>query len=162
PSTRPASRSRRHSTSRGSARPSARSIEVCAASTSGAAVTVARAVTRLSRHLRRSPSSPGRATSCRPSSSGWATRARTATVSYEAGPNQPPYRPLNYDRAFKGPVTLRHALEDSRNIPAVKAMAAVGPGQVVATAKRLGLTGRYQPYLSLALGAAESTLLEMT
>ena len=83
-------------------------------------------------------------------------------VSYEAGPNQPPYRPLNYDRAFKGPVTLRHALEDSRNIPAVKAMSAAGPSQVVATARKLGLTGNYQPYLSLALGAAESTLLEMT
>ena len=62
----------------------------------------------------------------------------------------------------KGPVTLRHALEDSRNIPAVKALEAVGPAQVVGYARRLGLTGNYPPYLSLALGAAESTLLEMT
>jgi penicillin-binding protein 1A len=83
-------------------------------------------------------------------------------VSYIAGPNQPPYRPLNYDRKYEGPVTLRHALEDSRNIPAVKALEAIGPDQVIAYAKRLGLTGNYQPYLSLALGAAESTLLEMT
>jgi penicillin-binding protein 1A len=83
-------------------------------------------------------------------------------VSYVAGPNQPPYRPLNYDRKYEGPVTLRHALEDSRNIPAVKALEAVGPDQVIGYAKRLGLTGNYQPYLSLALGAAESTLLEMT
>jgi penicillin-binding protein 1A len=83
-------------------------------------------------------------------------------VSYIAGPNQPPYRPLNYDRKFEGPVTLRHALEDSRNIPAVKAIEAVGPAQVVGYARRLGLTGNYPPYLSLALGAAESTLLEMT
>jgi len=83
-------------------------------------------------------------------------------VSYIAGPNQPPYRPLNYDRKFEGPVTLRHALEDSRNIPAVKAIEAVGPDQVVGYAKRLGLTGNYPPYLSLALGAAESTLVEMT
>ena len=83
-------------------------------------------------------------------------------MSYIAGPNQPPYRPLNYDRKFEGPVTLRHALEDSRNIPAVKALEAVGPDQVVGYAKRLGLTGNYPPYLSLALGAAESTLLEMT
>ena len=52
-------------------------------------------------------------------------------VSYEPGPNQPPYQPLNYDRKFEGPVTLRHALEDSRNIPAVKAMAEVGPAEVV-------------------------------
>jgi penicillin-binding protein 1A len=83
-------------------------------------------------------------------------------VSYIAGPNQPPYRPLNYDRKFEGPVTLRHALEDSRNIPAVKALEAVGPQEVVGYAKRLGLTGNYPPYLSLALGSAESTLLEMT
>jgi penicillin-binding protein 1A len=83
-------------------------------------------------------------------------------VSYIAGPNQPPYRPLNYDRKFEGPVTLRHALEDSRNIPAVKALEAIGPELVVGYAKRLGLTGSYPPYLSLALGSAESTLLEMT
>jgi len=83
-------------------------------------------------------------------------------VSYIAGPNQPPYEPLNYDRKFEGPVTLRHALEDSRNIPAVKTLEAIGPEQVVGYAKRLGLTGEYPPYLSLALGAAESTLVEMT
>jgi penicillin-binding protein 1A len=83
-------------------------------------------------------------------------------VSYIAGPNQPPYRPLNYDRKFEGAVTLRHALEDSRNIPAVKAIEAIGPDQVVGYARRLGLTGSYPPYLSLALGAAESTLVEMT
>jgi penicillin-binding protein 1A len=83
-------------------------------------------------------------------------------VSYIAGPNQPPYRPLNYDRKFEGPVTLRHALEDSRNIPAVKALEAVGPKEVVGYARRLGLTGSYPPYLSLALGSAESTLVEMT
>ena len=83
-------------------------------------------------------------------------------VSYEPGPNQPPYEPLNYDRKFEGPVTLRHALEDSRNIPAVKAMAEIGPAEVVGYARRFGLKGSYQPFLSLALGAAEATLLEIT
>jgi len=83
-------------------------------------------------------------------------------VSYEVGANQPLYEPLNYDRKFEGSVTLRHALEDSRNIPAVKAMAEVGPAEVVGYAKRFGLRGDYQPYLSLALGAAEATLVEMT
>ena len=58
------------------------------------------------------------------------------------GPNQPPYPPLNYDRKFEGPVTLRRALEQSRNIPAVKAMAELGPTQVVAYAKRFGFDGR--------------------
>ena len=59
-------------------------------------------------------------------------------------------------------MTLRRALEQSRNIPAVKAMAELGPTEVVAYAKRFGLKGNYQPYLSLALGAAEATLVEMT
>jgi penicillin-binding protein 1A len=83
-------------------------------------------------------------------------------VSYEAGPNQPRYEPLNYDRKYEGRVTLRRALEQSRNIPAVKAMAEIGPAEVVTYAKRFGLKGNYQPYLSLALGAAEATLVEMT
>jgi penicillin-binding protein 1A len=83
-------------------------------------------------------------------------------VSYDVGANQPPYEPLNYDRNFEGPVTLRHALEDSRNIPAVKAMEEIGPEQVVAYAKQFGLRGDFPPYLSLALGSAEATLLDMT
>ena len=83
-------------------------------------------------------------------------------VSFEAGPNQPPYAPMNYDRTFAGPVTLRRALEQSRNIPAVKAMLEVGPQQVVDYAARFGLQGNFQPYLSLALGAAEATLVDAT
>ena len=83
-------------------------------------------------------------------------------VSLEAGPNQPPYEPMNYDRKFVGPVTLRRALELSRNIPAVKAMLEVGPEQVVDYSARFGLRGNFQPYLSLALGAAETTLMDVT
>ena len=83
-------------------------------------------------------------------------------VSFPAGEGQPPYTPQNYDGKFEGPVTLRHALEESRNVPAVRMMDQLGPPQVVAYARRFGLTGPLQPYLSLALGATEETLLEMT
>ena len=83
-------------------------------------------------------------------------------ISYEVGPDQPLYEPLNYDQEFKGPVTLRHAFEDSRNIPAVKLMAEVGPAEVVSYAKRFGFGRDYPPFLSLALGAAEATLMEIT
>ncbi len=83
-------------------------------------------------------------------------------VAYDAGEGQPPYSPLNYDRKFEGPVTLRRALEQSRNIPAVKAMLEIGPRQVVQYAERFGFPRTYQPYLSLALGAAEATLVEVT
>ena len=65
-------------------------------------------------------------------------RAGRATT---AGPNQPPYSPLNYDRKFEGPVTLRRALEQSRNIPAVKAMAESARRQVVRLRRAVRLPG---------------------
>jgi len=83
-------------------------------------------------------------------------------LSLEPGPNQPPYAPMNYDRTFEGPVTLRRALEQSRNIPAVKTMLEVGPQQVVSYAARFGFPDNLPPYLSLALGAAEATLVDAT
>jgi penicillin-binding protein 1A len=69
---------------------------------------------------------------------------------------------MNYDRRFEGPVTLRHALEQSRNVPAVRVMDQLGPKQVISYARRLGLESPLPPYLAVALGAAEATLLEMT
>jgi penicillin-binding protein 1A len=85
-----------------------------------------------------------------------------APVAFPAGPNQPLYSPQNYDHQYEGAITLRHALEESRNVPAVKLMDELGPNQVIAYARKLGLTSRIPPYLPVALGAAESTLLEMT
>ncbi|HEV8315996.1 MAG TPA: PBP1A family penicillin-binding protein [Vicinamibacterales bacterium] len=83
-------------------------------------------------------------------------------VSFNAGEGQPRYEPQNYDRKYEGPVTLRRALEQSRNIPAVKAMNEIGPRNVVEYARRFGFPEKFQPYLSLALGASEATLLEVT
>jgi membrane carboxypeptidase/penicillin-binding protein len=72
------------------------------------------------------------------------------------------YSPQNYDHKFEGGVTLRHALEDSRNVPAVRLMDQLGPRQVIAYARRLGLESPIPPYLPVALGAAESSVVEMT
>ncbi len=85
-----------------------------------------------------------------------------APVAYPAGPNQPLYSPQNYDRKFEGPVTLRHALEQSRNIPTVKLLDSIGPAVAIDYARRFGFTSKFQPYLSLALGATEATLLDTT
>jgi penicillin-binding protein 1A len=82
-------------------------------------------------------------------------------VSYETGSNEP-YEPQNYDHKFEGPVTLRHALEDSRNIPAVKMMETLGPANVLNYAKRFGFSETFPPYLAIALGAGEATLMEVT
>ena len=83
-------------------------------------------------------------------------------ASFPGGAGSPVYSPLNYDRKFEGPITLRRALEDSRNIPAVRVMEQLGPAQVNMYARRLGLESPLPPYLAVALGAAEATLTEMT
>jgi penicillin-binding protein 1A len=85
-----------------------------------------------------------------------------APVSYPGGAGQRPYTPANYDHEFWGAITLRRALEQSRNIPAIKMMDELGPKQVITYARRLGLTSPMPPYLPVALGAAEATLREMT
>ena len=77
-------------------------------------------------------------------------------------PTQPePYSPRNYDREFRGPMTLRRALELSRNVPAVKLMDTLGPDQVAQYTRRMGITSPIPPYLPVALGAAEASLIEM-
>ena len=83
-------------------------------------------------------------------------------ASFSGGAGSPAYAPLNYDHKFEGAITLRHALEDSRNVPAVRVMEQLGPRQVIMYARKLGLESPLPPYLSVALGAAEATLLEMT
>ncbi len=85
-----------------------------------------------------------------------------APVAFPAGPGQPLYSPQNYDRTYEGPITLRRAIEQSRNVPTVKLLDGVGPAVVIDYARRFGFTNPMQPYLSLALGAAEATLLEAT
>jgi penicillin-binding protein 1A len=83
-------------------------------------------------------------------------------VSYPAGPGQPLWQPQNYDREFRGEMTLRAALAASRNIPTIRLMDALGPQQVVAYAKRMGISSPIPQFLPVAIGAAEATLLDMT
>src|SRR4051794_6203671 len=61
-----------------------------------------------------------------------ATILQDSPVTYPGGPGQPPYSPQNYEKDFWGPVTIRRALEHSRNVPAIKLMDALGPKQVTA------------------------------
>ncbi|MGE0405612.1 MAG: penicillin-binding protein 1A [Candidatus Korobacteraceae bacterium] len=72
------------------------------------------------------------------------------------------YRPRNYDGRYAGTVTLRHALAQSRNIPALKLADRVGIAKVIDYARRFGITSKLPAYLPLALGSAEVTLLEQT
>ncbi len=71
------------------------------------------------------------------------------------------WRPANYDETFQGPISARAALEESRNVPTVRAAQAVGIGRVIAAAKACGFTENFAPLPSLALGAQEVTPLEL-
>jgi len=73
-----------------------------------------------------------------------------------------PYSPHNFDEKFEGIITLRRALAQSRNIPALKLANKVGIKSVIDYAGRFGITAKLPPYLPVALGAAEITLLEQT
>jgi len=73
-----------------------------------------------------------------------------------------PYSPHNYDENFEGIITLRRALAQSRNIPALKLANKVGIKSVIDYAERFGITAKLPPYLPVALGAAEITLMEQT
>ena len=72
------------------------------------------------------------------------------------------WAPHNYDNKYEGTITLRHALAESRNIPAVKLAERVGIRTVIEYVHRFGVTAEIQPYLPVALGSAEVTLLEHT
>jgi penicillin-binding protein 1A len=73
-----------------------------------------------------------------------------------------PYSPHNYDEKFEGIITLRRALAHSRNIPALKLASKVGIKTVIDYAGRFGITAKLPPYLPVALGSAEITLMEQT
>jgi penicillin-binding protein 1A len=77
-------------------------------------------------------------------------------------PKKPPYSPNNYDGTFHGIVTLRRALENSYNAATVNLSEAVGRGNVIEAARALGVRQNLQPWPSVALGAFEVTLMEMT
>ena len=77
-------------------------------------------------------------------------------------PNGEVYKPRNFSQKFHGAVSLRYALDKSINIPAVKLLQKLGGPAVISTARDLGIHSRLMPYLSLALGAQEVTLIELT
>ncbi|MGD8403918.1 MAG: transglycosylase domain-containing protein [Anaerolineales bacterium] len=90
-------------------------------------------------------------------------------------PNDPrePYKPVNYDNRFHGPVTVRTALSNSFNVPAVKTLDFVGiyddpetseKEGMIGMAERLGITSltRNDYGLSLTLGGGDVSLIEMT
>lgn len=75
------------------------------------------------------------------------------------------YQPQNFDFKFRGSIPLRYALAQSLNIPAIEVMQKLGVDEASKTAQRMGIQSVNEPEkygLSLALGTAEVTVLDMT
>jgi len=77
-------------------------------------------------------------------------------------PGSGPYSPVNYTREFYGEVTLTQALQRSLNTAAVRLSEAVGRDLVRTVASEFGIESDLAAGPALALGASESTLIEMT
>jgi 1A family penicillin-binding protein len=91
-----------------------------------------------------------------------------AKTEFPGGANNPPYRPVNYDGEYRGPMQLRYALANSINVPAVKLLALVGIREVLKTAYDLGLSSLEPTQenmsrlgLSMTLGGGEVKLIEL-
>ncbi len=94
----------------------------------------------------------------------FSTSCPAITVGVSDNTDKNCYHPSNFDSKFKGPIQLRNALAESRNIPAVKLLYLVGLDSAIETAHNLGIStlNRRQDYgLSLVLGGGEVKLLDM-
>ncbi len=84
-----------------------------------------------------------------------------APISYYDPWTKETWSPQNYTGDFLGPMTLRRALELSRNTVAVKLLEQIGVKYAIQYIDRFTAIKNMQPYLPLALGASEATLIDM-
>jgi penicillin-binding protein 1A len=85
-----------------------------------------------------------------------------APVTFKGYNNSVEWHPQNFSKNFLGEITLREALARSQNIPAVRLIEMLGPNSVARFAHSLGINTDLKPYLSLALGTSEVTLIDLT
>jgi membrane peptidoglycan carboxypeptidase len=96
---------------------------------------------------------------------GWTLATPVLDAEIEFPDDEGPYVPVNYDEKFHGQVSLRTALANSYNIPAIKTLFYVGVPRMIASAQRFGITtfGDPERYgLSLTLGGGDVKLVELT
>jgi membrane carboxypeptidase/penicillin-binding protein len=93
-----------------------------------------------------------------------ATLLSDTPTAFDAGIGQPPYRPNESDGKYWGPLLVRDALANSRNVPTVQVMQRIGLASMMSTATQAGITTYTDPSrygLSLALGGGEVRMLDL-
>jgi penicillin-binding protein 1A len=90
------------------------------------------------------------------------SKIEDAPVSLPQGPGLPMWTPKNFGNKFLGLQTLRRGIELSRNLMTIRLAAAVGMKNVVPYPIRFGVYDSLTPWLSNAIGAADTTLMRLT
>jgi penicillin-binding protein 1A len=80
----------------------------------------------------------------------------------DQGPGLPKWKPTNFEDHFLGPIPVRVAIEQSKNLATVRVAESIGMEKVAQYAERFGVVDHLPLYLSMSLGAADTTLLRMT
>ncbi len=71
------------------------------------------------------------------------------------------WEPKDFDRKWRGNVTMRYALEHSLNLPAIELLNKVGIDSAISMARRLGITSNLESGLALTLGVSDVSMIEM-
>lgn len=90
------------------------------------------------------------------------SKVEDAPVSFPQGPGLPMWTPKNFGNKFLGLQTLRRGIELSRNLMTIRLAYEVGMKKVVPYAVRFGVYDSLTPWLSNAIGAADTTLMRLT
>jgi penicillin-binding protein 1A len=90
------------------------------------------------------------------------TRILDAPLVVDQGQGKPKWKPANYTRRFYGPSIMRVGIEKSRNLMTARLAMRLGMEKVQAYARKFGINDNLPPFLSMSLGAGETTLLRLT
>ena len=90
------------------------------------------------------------------------TQILDAPLAIDQGPGLPKWKPSNYTKQFYGPSIMRVGIEKSRNLMTARLAMAIGMPVVQNYAKKFNINSNLPPYLSMALGAGETTLVRIT
>ena len=91
-----------------------------------------------------------------------ATMILDAPFVLDQGAGLGKWKPSNYSKEFYGPTPMRVGIEKSRNLMTVRLAQTIGMEKVVDYARRFGVIENMEPVLSMALGAGETTLMQIT
>ncbi|HYD97878.1 MAG TPA: penicillin-binding protein 1A [Alphaproteobacteria bacterium] len=90
------------------------------------------------------------------------TLVEDGPISLDQGPGLPPWEPDNFSDDFLGQITVRVALEKSRNLVTVRLAQAAGIDKVAETAERFGIFDKMPRLMSYSLGAGQTSVLRLT